>query len=232
MNRFVDQGLTSLSYLKPELWVVCPKCTALAKITETRDKDQHQVNFCCTQCTYRPELNYARSYGYSWVSYYHDLNHNIEHWRGACEISLHQKCLSCKRGRYKFTQHYGRISQMPQQIKVECSFCLKTQIFDPSQFNMTKKMINKIEHDPYLDCRLFLITPVRQGEICAFNPEHLEQLKTYISADLREKSTFCYNRSYFSRLPAWIKSARNRKEILKAILRLEEMASTMQVKKI
>lgn len=31
-----------------------------------------------------------------------------------------------------------------------------------------------------------------------------------------------------SRLPAWIKSARNRKEILKAILRLEQMTSTMQ----
>ena len=227
MPRFSDYGFSSLSYLKPELWVQCPKCSGLAKITETREQDQHQVNFCCTQCSYRPQLDYARSYSYSWVTYYHNLNHNIEHWRGACEISLNQKCLSCKQGRYKFTQHYARTSQIPQQIKVECSFCLKTQIFDPSQFNINKQMNNKIGHDPYFHCRLFLITPVRQGEICAFNPEHLQQLKAYISADLREKATFSYNRSYFSRLPAWIKSARNRKEILKAILRLEAMISTM-----
>ena len=32
----------------------------------------------------------------------------------------------------------------------------------------------------------------------------------------------------YSRLPAWIKSARHRKDVLKALLRLEQMVSTLQ----
>lgn len=61
--------------------------------------------------------------------------------------------------------------------------------------------------------------------IVAYHPQHLAELKQFIQADLRERhKDICYrNRSYFSRLPAWIKSARHRKEILKAIDRLEQM---------
>ena len=68
----------------------------------------------------------------------------------------------------------------------------------------------------------------RLGNLYIHNPEHLQVLKSFILADLRERTQHTGNSSYFSRLPAWIKSARNRKEILKAILRLEQMASTIQ----
>ncbi len=73
-----------------------------------------------------------------------------------------------------------------------------------------------------------MTTETRHGLIFVYNIEQLNYLKAYISANLRERKFPNYNRSYFSRLPAWIKSTRNRKEILKAVLRLEQMASTIQ----
>ncbi|RQW45117.1 hypothetical protein, partial [Escherichia coli] len=66
------------------------------------------------------------------------------------------------------------------------------------------------------------------GALYVYSPAHLKELKIFIDANLRERTKQNGNNSYFSRLPAWIKSTRNRKVILKAILRLEQMASTIQ----
>jgi hypothetical protein len=50
----------------------------------------------------------------------------------------------------------------------------------------------------------------------AYNEKHLEFIKNYVEAKLRAR-TPNINRSLVSRLPKWIKSARNRERILRAI---------------
>lgn len=77
----------------------------------------------------------------------------------------------------------------------------------------------------HIDC--FKYSRSTRTNLC-LQPHSFRNIKKFIQADLRERKFSNYNRSYFSRLPAWIKSTRNRKEILKAILRLEQMASTIQ----
>ena len=228
MKRYVDNGLSSLELLKPEIWVCCPKCEHLAKIKETTIASTQKIEVICTYCSYRKKLEHYRSISYDFVNYYFNLNSNIEEWAGACKIAINKKCLNCKEGKYKFEKDYTRKSIIPRYINVECNFCIKIQAFDHSQFEITKLMANKIGADPYYHFPLYLTTPVRQGLICAFNPQHLQILKNYIQADLRERKYPNYNKSYFSRLPDWIKSARNRKEIVKALLRLEQMATTIQ----
>ena len=69
---------------------------------------------------------------------------------------------------------------------------------------------------------LWLTEETRLGKIYVYNKIHLQYLKAYIEADLRERTYLNVNKTYFNRLPAWIKSARHRKEVLKAISRLEE----------
>lgn len=60
------------------------------------------------------------------------------------------------------------------------------------------------------------------GEILwAYNYKHLEFIENYVSAKLRERKPFV-NKSLASRLPKWIKSAKNREEILKAVAKLKE----------
>lgn len=53
----------------------------------------------------------------------------------------------------------------------------------------------------------------------AYNEKHLDFIDDYVSAKLRERTPY-KNRSLASRLPQWIKSAKNRDEILRAITKL------------
>lgn len=55
----------------------------------------------------------------------------------------------------------------------------------------------------------------------AYNREHLQMMEDYVGAKLRERTKKGRN-SFFSKLPQWIKSAKNRDEVLKAIRRLKE----------
>ncbi|MFI3220089.1 MAG: hypothetical protein QX189_13390 [Methylococcales bacterium] len=60
-----------------------------------------------------------------------------------------------------------------------------------------------------------------------YNPQQLAELKEWIQADLRERekdSTWGWsNQSYFSRLPRWLKLAKNRTVVLSAIAKLEAL---------
>jgi hypothetical protein len=59
------------------------------------------------------------------------------------------------------------------------------------------------------------------GEVLwAYNRKHLELLENYVGAKLRER-TAKGRSSFLSRLPQWIKSAKNRDEILRAIDKLK-----------
>jgi hypothetical protein len=54
----------------------------------------------------------------------------------------------------------------------------------------------------------------------AFNARHLAYVKEYLQADLRERRVM-RNASVASRLPGWLKSAKNRDEAVRAAGRLE-----------
>lgn len=125
MKRFVDNGLSSLELLKPEIWVCCPKCDHLAKIKKTTLESTQKIEVICTYCSYRKNLENYHSISYDFVNYYCNLNSNIEEWAGACNITIDKKCLSCKEGKYKFEKDFARKSAIPRFINVECNFCFK-----------------------------------------------------------------------------------------------------------
>jgi hypothetical protein len=64
------------------------------------------------------------------------------------------------------------------------------------------------------------------GEVLwAFNEEHLTFLNNYASALLRERIGIS-NASLASRLPQWMKSAKNRRAVLRGIGRLQKLLQT------
>ncbi|PUB09449.1 hypothetical protein [Paenisporosarcina sp. OV554] len=73
--------------------------------------------------------------------------------------------------------------------------------------------------DWYFGYPLLLQIPFREHTFWAYNLKHLQYLKSYIEAELRENHP--YYLSVESRLPLWMKSAKNRDLILKAIIKLE-----------
>lgn len=58
-----------------------------------------------------------------------------------------------------------------------------------------------------------------KGLIWAYHRAHLEMLRAYVAASERERSQnpTWHNHSYVSRLPAWIKAAKNREAVVKAL---------------
>jgi hypothetical protein len=73
---------------------------------------------------------------------------------------------------------------------------------------------------------LFYTICVKDGTLYAYNDEHLDYLKQFISAKLRTRdysNSYSYsNRSQISRLPKWVKLAKNRNNLLKAIEKFEK----------
>lgn len=83
--------------------------------------------------------------------------------------------------------------------------------------------------DSYFGASLWMKTRCCGHSLWAFNRRHLELLENYVEAKLRERREYeesgWANRSLVSRLPAWMKSAKNREEILKGLVRLREMGT-------
>ncbi|MFJ3670007.1 hypothetical protein ACIPSE_26485 [Streptomyces sp. NPDC090106] len=70
---------------------------------------------------------------------------------------------------------------------------------------------------------LWLRGDTRHGEVWAYNLEHLDLLRRFVAADLRERAPWYEHgrkMTYIGRLPAWVKSAKNRAEILRVIDRM------------
>lgn len=66
--------------------------------------------------------------------------------------------------------------------------------------------------------RLWLETDFRGERLWAVNEQHLRFLEDYVAAGVRETSSF--NSTIASRLPAWIKSGKNREDLLRALTKL------------
>ena len=82
----------------------------------------------------------------------------------------------------------------------------------------------RVGHDDYFRLPLWLATPCCGELLWAFNARHLAALEDFALAQLRERrrdpEQGWSNAAVTSRLPRWIKSAKNRAEVEKALARL------------
>ncbi|WP_329262309.1 hypothetical protein OG223_45155 [Streptomyces sp. NBC_01478] len=70
---------------------------------------------------------------------------------------------------------------------------------------------------------LWLRTRTRHGELWAYNLQHLDLIRRFVAADLRERAPWYdtgQKMTLVARLPAWMKSAKNRDEMLRTVDRL------------
>ncbi|MFD3309496.1 hypothetical protein [Streptomyces sp. NPDC058694] len=78
--------------------------------------------------------------------------------------------------------------------------------------------------DPYFGMPLWLQVETRHGWLWAYNLEHLDLIRRFVQAPLRERAPWYdtgQKMTLVARLPAWIKRAKNRDEILRAISRIQ-----------
>jgi hypothetical protein len=82
-----------------------------------------------------------------------------------------------------------------------------------------------IVRDPFFDHPLWLQTDCCGHVLWAYNRAHLDYLRSYIAADLRERSLphpdgWHRRMTVAAKLPIWLKSAKNRTNVLRGIDRL------------
>jgi hypothetical protein len=80
-------------------------------------------------------------------------------------------------------------------------------------------------HDPYFRVPVWLQTETRHGWLWAYNLEHLTYLRQFVAASLRERAPWYDDTgrkmTLVAKLPVWIKSAKNRDEVLRAVDRIQ-----------
>ncbi|WP_225860809.1 MULTISPECIES: hypothetical protein [Streptomyces] len=76
--------------------------------------------------------------------------------------------------------------------------------------------------DPYFQRPLWLRASCCGNTLWAYNLRHLDLLEAYVQAKLRERGELAPGAptSLVERLPTWLKTAKNRTEILRTIKRL------------
>ncbi len=120
----------------------------------------------------------------------------------------------------------GKSSVTPygeDQVKCTCFSCGYTAVTLSS--DRAFYWYSENPTDSYFGFDLWLQTNCSGNSLWAFNLRHLELLESYVGAALRERKRDEYwgwsNSSLASRLPKWLKSAKNREVIFKAINELK-----------
>ncbi|MGW1527919.1 hypothetical protein [Streptomyces sp. NPDC002159] len=78
--------------------------------------------------------------------------------------------------------------------------------------------------DPYFGLPLWLQVETRHGWLWAYNLEHLDLIRRFVQASLRERAPWYdtgQKMTLVARLPVWIKRAKNRDDILRAVSRIQ-----------
>ncbi len=99
--------------------------------------------------------------------------------------------------------------------RLVCLSCLHRDFWKGNQIGVGSNV------DWYFRLPLWLEISCCGERLWAYNLKHLEMLEQYVGAKLRER-TIKGRSSFLSKLPKWIKRAKNRDEILKGIARLKE----------
>jgi hypothetical protein len=144
----------------------------------------------------------------------------------------------------RFLDTGTRIYEFNDELLVVCPKCQKmakvvpeslsekpnTQLFSPRKFICLncpyrdvwngKQILTGANVDWYFRLSLWLQISCCNETFWAYNFKHLEIIEQYVSAKLRERTKKGRN-SFLSKLPTWLKSAKNRDEILRAIEKLK-----------
>ena len=197
-TRFRETTHELTSYLKTFL-VRCPRCNELAVVQGEGWQQPSRARVTCSHC------GYARSKAYDSTRRFRAQRVAVRARCGWCRQLLSQKTVIR-------TDAAG-----DQTAPMRCSACSSVTLV-PIQLPEFSAQRGR---DPLFGLALWLQVECSGKLLWAYNEEHLDFLIDYIGSDLRERVP---NISGWlaSRLPSWMKWARNRKPILRALLDLRE----------
>lgn len=196
-QRFRD-GPLFLETFADEVLVRCPRCLGCARVV--RGERHADGRVVCEACGFT--RGPARR---------EDL------WLGPVCTWAERPCGVCGR---RLRRRFGRGAGPPQRRTVHLS-CPGCGSRSEAELRWAPMPVGE-PHDRLSGLPLWLQAPFRGHLLWALNARHLEWLRGYVGAALRERTPHV-NRSLASRLPGWVKAGRSRESILRLLDRMEAM---------
>ena len=185
----------------------CPRCGA-ATIINGNFKYSHRFESAGLQC-----LN---------CTFYEDWSADKIYGKGVGTAK--QPCPNCGAQWLSAEVRTDIANLTPDSVAVVCGVCGKTNNL---ALTWTQAVYYNQPLDPFFSRPLWLQTECVGRILWFYNEQHLEYVKSYIAADLRDDDGR-FNWSIVSRLPKWFTAAKNRKSVMKAINKLEIAAAELQ----
>ncbi|OKL51189.1 hypothetical protein [Buchananella hordeovulneris] len=136
-------------------------------------------------------------------------------WQGPGRLVGKRRCGNCRTWLEASQLVTGR--QAVRRLPVRCEVCRW-------EGDVVAEFLpgDPFRHDPPLDyvfgLPLWLATRTRHGWLWALNGDHLAELRAYVGA--QERTQPPGHLQWASRLPAWIKAAKHRADVLRALDKL------------
>jgi hypothetical protein len=195
--RFVDTG-KHLAVFADEVHVICIECGVPGIVTASSGNYSSPATFQCKGC--QIELDTSKG-----------------HWVGPVRMHGRQPCGYC--GHQWLTPSVDYVTpptSLPKQIVGSCNECGHETLVAAK---LSRTRAGDGCRDPHFGLPLRLSVDTRFGAVWAYNQKHVAELSAYVTAKLRVRQ-ISYNSAMFSRLPKWMKLAKHRGEISKALAKL------------
>lgn len=194
-SRF-DDGERYASEFLAEVWVRCPRCDAPGVVVSPAPYLRSRPTFTCASCTLQLAGRGSAWYGPS---------------RGVAQ----RRCRQCGRPlrrELRSARGYGEA-----RVILDCPGCGAGTETDVGW----RPRPDGSPVDPAFGLPLRLQCPCAGRTLWALNPAHASFLRDFAAAGLRTRVPN-RQRSLVSRLPAWIKAAKNRDAVTRALDRMLE----------
>lgn len=190
-DRFSDENFSKYAF-SDKILVCCPKCQKRAEVSF--DRETHHKKLFCSNCHYVEKGDN--------LTFENRVKRNCDNCGEPILIDIETK-------------------QKIDTISVKCPSCGQTRDYKPS--STAKRLLHKDTGDatdPHYGLPLWLQGDIKGDLFWAYNYEHLNYLKRYVAAKIRERASPTYM-TLIARLPDFIKSAKNREKLLKLMEKLQ-----------
>jgi hypothetical protein len=195
-HRYAGPATVRQSYMT-EFLVACPKCRKAALVTTNSGYVSSQGKLTCSNCMFSERSEDLIRY----------------------KMIVKRHCDNCGKS---ISVEIPNQKEPSKQVTIPCPHCGITRTFEPRNepYRLVYKSTGGIATDPVFNLPLWLQVEVKGNHFWAYNRRHLQDIKSYVQARLRERQSQGYT-TMVERLPQFIKEAKNREAIIKAIEQLE-----------
>lgn len=198
MERFQDENKFLRNFAN-EVFVKCPKCDSKSTV-RSEPADRCNCGHCytkifeCKHCFYKLEKPV-----YQYIAYGNPY------------------CSNCFE-KYDFESQ--QLKEKPEKYKAKCPHCNFQEEWKPKIKEVLQKSeaVNGLVKEQYYDLPLWFQKEVNGEVLWGYNQDHIAYMEKYIKANLRERNNKgSSNGTMISRLPKFVKEAKNREKLLKII---------------